>query len=219
MVQSTTLDFEAILRDVYDPDNNALKTTGGVSPGEGSSGFTEGSVIFADSAGNLNENNLGIFWNDTTKRLEFGDGTTRDANLYRSAADTLKTDDSFVVGGPSATAPRYTFTNGQTAQVVDSFPHVFATQGGGAFPFDQFGHLIFQARRSDGNREIIFLSANGTVTLRSGPGTFALFGKAPVTQRAHIADPSGGITADAEARDAIDAILVVLEELGITAAA
>jgi hypothetical protein len=30
--------------------------------------------------------------------LTFGDGTTADTNLYRSAADTLKTDDSLVVG-------------------------------------------------------------------------------------------------------------------------
>lgn len=33
-------------------------------------------------------------------KIELGDGTaTRDTNLYRSAADTLKTDDSLVVGG------------------------------------------------------------------------------------------------------------------------
>jgi len=37
------------------------------------------------------------------------------------------------------------------------------------------------------------------------------------TQAAHIADPSGGATTDAEARTAIDAILVVLESVGLTA--
>lgn len=36
-------------------------------------------------------------------------------------------------------------------------------------------------------------------------------------QAAHIADPTGGATTDAEARTAIDAILVVLENLGATA--
>lgn len=41
----------------------------------------------------------------------------------------------------------------------------------------------------------------------------------PVDQAAHIADPTGGLTNDAEARTAIDAILVVLEELGLTASA
>lgn len=32
-------------------------------------------------------------------RQSWGDGTALDTNLYRSAADTLKTDDSFVIGG------------------------------------------------------------------------------------------------------------------------
>ncbi len=42
-------------------------------------------------------------------KMEFGSGTAaRDTNLYRSAADTLKTDDSFVVGASLTTA--YTIT-------------------------------------------------------------------------------------------------------------
>jgi hypothetical protein len=36
-------------------------------------------------------------------------------------------------------------------------------------------------------------------------------------QAVHIADPSGGATVDAEARTAINAILVALEGVGITA--
>lgn len=39
---------------------------------------------------------------------------------------------------------------------------------------------------------------------------------APPTPSAHIADPTGGATEDAEARAAIDAILVVLERFGMT---
>ena len=35
----------------------------------------------------------------TSGGLSFGSGGTQDTNLYRSAADTLKTDDSFVIGG------------------------------------------------------------------------------------------------------------------------
>ncbi len=37
------------------------------------------------------------------------------------------------------------------------------------------------------------------------------------TQAAHIANPTGGTTTDAEARTAINAILVALEAFGITA--
>lgn len=43
------------------------------------------------------------------------------------------------------------------------------------------------------------------------------WGVAPPAQAAHIADPTGGATTDAEARTAIDAILVVLENLGVKA--
>jgi hypothetical protein len=42
-------------------------------------------------------------------------------------------------------------------------------------------------------------------------------GATPVARAAHIADPSGGGTQDAEARTAINAILVVLENLGFVA--
>jgi len=42
---------------------------------------------------------------------------------------------------------------------------------------------------------------------------------APVIQQAHIADPTGGATVDAEARTAIDSINALCATLGITAAA
>lgn len=38
---------------------------------------------------------------------------------------------------------------------------------------------------------------------------------APPTPSAHIADPTGGVTEDAEARAAIDDILFVLERFGM----
>ena len=43
---------------------------------------------------------------------------------------------------------------------------------------------------------------------------FGAFGVEPVSQQSHIANPSGGLTIDAEARTEIIAILVVLENLG-----
>jgi hypothetical protein len=44
-----------------------------------------------------------------------------------------------------------------------------------------------------------------------------LHGVTPPAQAAHIGNPAGGATIDGEARVAIDAILVALEEIGITA--
>lgn len=42
-------------------------------------------------------------------------------------------------------------------------------------------------------------------------------GVAPPVQAAHIADPAGGATVDAESRTAINGILVILENLGYKA--
>jgi len=89
------------------------------------SGFTEGSVIFAAPGGSLTQDNATFFWDDTNNRLGlgksaptarlslagtgatngvvFGDDAANPANLYRSAADVLKTDDSLIVAGGSFT--------------------------------------------------------------------------------------------------------------------
>ena len=45
-----------------------------------------------------------------------------------------------------------------------------------------------------------------------------LYGTAPTGQAANIANPAGGVTVDAEARAAIDAIIAALEGIGISAA-
>jgi hypothetical protein len=44
-------------------------------------GFTEGSVVFANSSGNLAQDNPNFFWNDTTNRLGIGT-TSPDAPLH-----------------------------------------------------------------------------------------------------------------------------------------
>lgn len=44
------------------------------------------------------------------------------------------------------------------------------------------------------------------------------YGVTPVAQASKISDPTGGATTDAEARTAIDAIIDVLEGIGISAA-
>lgn len=48
-------------------------------------------------------------------------------------------------------------------------------------------------------------------------GLTAIPSRVDAAQPAHIADPSGGATVDAEARTAINAILAALEAHGITA--
>ena len=63
-------------------------------------------------------------------------------------------------------------------------------------------------------RNIIFGQGTGTKIGTSTSQKLSFYGVEPVSQQSHIADPSGGLTIDAEARTAIIAILVVLENLG-----
>lgn len=48
--------------------------------------------------------------------------------------------------------------------------------------------------------------------------TFGALGATPAAQRSHVADPTGGVTVDAEARTAINSILTTLETFGFHAA-
>lgn len=89
------------------------------------SSLTEGSVVFVGNAGLLAQNNANFFWDDANTRLGLGTATPdfrvdvsgnfriegsnqllfggtgsgdADVNLYRSAANVLKTDDDLVIG-------------------------------------------------------------------------------------------------------------------------
>lgn len=64
--------------------------------------------------------------------------------------------------------------------------------------------------KQGGDEQVV--ASGGVINVEPG-GTIVADG----TQAAHIADPTGGATEDAEARTAINAILVALENVGILA--
>ena len=69
-----------------------------------------------------------------------------------------------------------------------------------------------------GEQVIIRCEDNALYLARRGTGcNLSFFNATAVSRRAHIADPSGGATVDAESRTAIDAILLALEEYGLLA--
>lgn len=71
--------------------------------------------------------------------------------------------------------------------------------------------LVGYASDKAGEREIWRGRANG-----SAPA-LGVLGATPIARKAHVADPAGGATVDAEARAAINAILVSLEDFGFHA--
>lgn len=69
---------------------------------------------------------------------------------------------------------------------------------------------------ADGQEEVK-IQTNDTTVIEANATGVGLLGATPAAQQAHIADPAGGATQDAEARAAINDILVVLETFGLTA--
>ena len=70
--------------------------------------------------------------------------------------------------------------------------------------------------------DAVNVAVNTTTGTKIGTATgqkIGFWNAAPVIQQAHIADPTGGATVDAEARTAIDSINALCATLGITAAA
>lgn len=68
-------------------------------------------------------------------------------------------------------------------------------------------------------KNITFSAGTGTKIGAATTQKFAFWNTTPVVQPAHIADPSGGGTVDAEARTAINSILAQLATTGLQAAA
>ncbi len=68
-------------------------------------------------------------------------------------------------------------------------------------------------------KDIIANTVTGTKIGTAITQKFGFWDAAPVVQPLHIADPSGGVTVDAEARTAINAINAMLASTGLTAAA
>jgi len=67
------------------------------------------------------------------------------------------------------------------------------------------------------SQNLILGTSVGTKIGTSSTQKIGFFGATPVVQQASIANPSGGVTVDAEARTAIISVLGVLDSLGFTA--
>lgn len=206
-----------------------------------------------------------------------GGGTARDTNLYRSAANVLKTDDSFEAGASikaigsstgDVSAEQVTWRVGLHADSSGAFlqygtpaDSTSLGQSGGfnsALTFSGTNRPVRFERSNDGlvslfigktgqtfdltqwhdpagavglsvnsAQDLVFASgknivANTVTGTKIGTATnqkIAFWNASPVTQRAFIAAPLGGLTIDLEARAAINSIRQVLIDLGLKAAA
>lgn len=132
-----------------------------------------------------------------------GDGGTADTNLYRSAADTLKTDDTF----------QALVAQTETLRALGSNGIIFKNEGGATLmTWANSGVLTI----GDGNH-IAVGTGTGTKFGTATTQKIGFFNKTPIVQPSGVADPSGGATVDAEARAAVAAVIANLEALGLQA--
>lgn len=68
----------------------------------------------------------------------------------------------------------------------------------------------------DGNNNSVFSYGSTGINIGSTGGKVGLYGETPVVQSGAISAPTGGVTVDAEARNAINTIITDLKNIGIT---
>jgi hypothetical protein len=88
----------------------------------------------------------------------------------------------------------------------------------GIYGRNENGTALFQIDTSPPASRLILFKTDGSFWHHFGD-TIGLFGVEPAPQQAHISDPVGGATQDAEARSAIASILNALEAYGLLAGA
>src|SRR3990167_942508 len=87
--------------DLYITDDLEVDgTIFGTFSGTVSTGFTQGSVVFADSAGALAQDNANFFWDDTNNRLGIGT-TSPNTALTVAGSITPSADDTHTLGSTS----------------------------------------------------------------------------------------------------------------------
>jgi hypothetical protein len=86
--------------------------------------------------------------------------------------------------------------------------------------FNESGNAYSDVRiegDTDASLVVVDASENSVSIGSVSTSKFGVLGAAPIAQRTHVADPSGGATVDAEARSAINSILSTLELFGFHA--
>lgn len=117
------------------------------------------------------------------------------------------------VGG---TDPNAVVLSAQTANNPTTSPVYVSLDGRLVLEVTKDGGLIVFPKHSTASAFTV-KDSSGSKIIEVGEDTLAFFAKTLAAQAAHISDPSGGATVDANARTAINAILDLLESYGLMA--
>ena len=119
--------------------------------------------------------------------------------------------------GGTSTLPNVDVThipsNASGTDISSTGDHIFA--GGRGTGTGVGSHVLIQT--ADAGSTGASLNALATIAEFTDDSKIGFYGVTPVAQASKVSDPSGGGTVDAESRTAIDAIIDILEGLGIAA--
>jgi hypothetical protein len=140
-----------------------------------------------------------------------------DCQLYRSAADTWKTDDNLIVNG----AGRYVHVlgAGENSTLIGYKDGSTAAAGfalGQAYDTNLYRSAADTLKTDDKLHVVGEIELDGA--LNHDGSTAGFFAATPVTQQAAVTAPAGGAFIDAESRTAINDIITKLENYGLLVA-
>lgn len=167
--------------------------TGGVSNGN--------TTITAASSGTVKDINIVL---SNLMNVSRADAVTNTVTVIQTLQHTSSGTPAAGFGAGLNFQLESTTTNDQNAAALDGIWDE-ATHA------SRKGAFVLSAYDVATKREVIKGGVNGSAA------TLGFLGATPVARQAHIADPSGGAIQDAEARTAINAILIVLENFGLVA--
>jgi hypothetical protein len=163
------------------PTANTVRV--GTVPGNHISGFTSGSVIFADSGGALAENNAAFYWNNSTGRLGLNGNSSPAAPLHIVSDGGTARAMRFHTSGNSADYMEFITGGVETRMDVALAKQFRLTTNAGAdhLTITAVGNLIFDSTGTSGNSrfrtggvQIDSFAANGYVfNTNAGPLTIA----------------------------------------------
>ena len=139
----------------------SLRVTGSIAI----TNFSQGSVLFIGSNGNLTQDNSNFFWNDTTNRLSIGTSTTN-ASLYLKGPSNTASDTLLRVENSSSTGRFVVDGTGRASIGADPSTIRFQVSGSGSEALFLVGSSL--------SASILFVTGSGRVGIGTNNPLYTL---------------------------------------------
>src|SRR3990167_8560869 len=175
-------DNDLYITDDLEVDGTIFGDVSGTFTGTVSPGFTQGSVIFTDSAGALAQDNANFFWDDTNNRLGIGT-TSPNTALTVAGSITPSANDTYSLGSTS-----YRWSD---LYIGPSTIHIgTSATDEGTLSYDTTSNILKIGTDSTSNADIAFFTDD--LYLDKSTGNVGIGPTSP-SGRLHVSDTSGNL--------------------------